>query len=68
MTIKCKNQDGLMSYLIGIFDRLGVEIVSAKIYTHRNQVEDLFLIEKNGNFCINQELIIDELENRGEVK
>ncbi|MEA2029046.1 MAG: HD domain-containing protein [Campylobacterota bacterium] len=68
MTIKCKNQEGLMSYLIGIFDRLGVEIVSAKIYTHRNQVEDLFLIEKNGNFCINQELIINELENRGEVR
>jgi len=68
MTIKCQNQEGLMSYLIGIFDRLGVDIISAKIYTHRNQVEDLFLIEKNGNFCTNQELIIDELENRGATK
>jgi [protein-PII] uridylyltransferase len=68
MTINCNNQDGLMAYLMGIFDRLGVEIVSAKIYTYRKQVEDLFLIEKNGNFCKNQELIIDELENKGEVK
>jgi len=67
MSIKCHNQDGLMSYLMGIFDRLGVEIVSAKIYTHRNHVEDLFLIEKNGNFCKNVELIIDELENKGAV-
>lgn len=68
MTISCVNQDGLMSYLMGIFDRLGIEIVSAKVYTYRNQVEDLFLIEKNGNFCINQELIVDELENRGDIK
>ncbi|MBN2823789.1 MAG: HD domain-containing protein [Campylobacterales bacterium] len=66
MHIKCRDQDGLVSYLMGIFDKLGVDIVSAKIYTHKNRVEDLFLIERNGNFCSNQELIISQLENKGE--
>ncbi|KIM09647.1 MAG: hypothetical protein KU38_08905 [Sulfurovum sp. FS08-3] len=66
MSIKCHDQDGLMSYLMGIFDRLGVDIISAKVYTHKNRAEDLFLIEQNGNFCSNQELIINELINQGE--
>jgi [protein-PII] uridylyltransferase len=51
---------------MGIFDRLGVDIISAKVYTHKNRAEDLFLIEQNGNFCSNQELIINELINQGE--
>ena len=61
MKLDTKDQSGLLAYLIALFDRLGVDIASAKIYTHKNRVNDLFLIEKNGNFCHNIELIIKEL-------
>ncbi len=61
MRVKCKNQKGILCYIINIFDNLGIDITSAKIYTKSNRVDDLFLIEKNGNFCHNTNQIIKEL-------
>jgi len=61
MSVNCKNQKGILCYIINIFDNLGIDITSAKIHTKMNRVNDLFLIEKNGNFCSNTELIIREL-------
>ena len=61
MKLQCANQKGLLSYVINIFDKLGIDICSAKIHTRSNKVTDLFLIEKNGNFCNNTDLIIKEL-------
>ncbi len=61
MTINCKNQKGILCYIINIFDNLSIDITSAKIYSKTNRVNDLFLIEKNGNFCNNIDLIIKEL-------
>lgn len=61
MRINCKDQKGILCYIINIFDNLGIDITSAKIYTKTNKVNDLFLIEKNGNFCNNTELIIKKL-------
>lgn len=61
MKLTCTNQKGLLSYLIQIFDHFKVDITSAKIYTKTNKVNDLFLIEKNENFCNNTNLIIKEL-------
>jgi len=61
LTLNCKNQKGLLSYLMHLFDSLGIDISSAKIHTKMNRVNDLFLIEKNGNFCHNNEQIIKEL-------
>ena len=61
MTLNCPNQRGVLSYLIKIFDRLQIDIGSAKIHTKMNRVNDLFLIEKNGNFCNNTKKIIKEL-------
>jgi [protein-PII] uridylyltransferase len=61
MRLQCSNKKGLLSHIIGIFDKLGIDICSAKIHTRNNRVNDLFLIEKNGNFCHNIELIIKEL-------
>ncbi len=65
MKIVSHDERGLMAFLLGIFDRLGVNIISAKVHTHKNKIEDLFLIEKNNKFCINQELIIKELTKKG---
>ena len=61
MQLNCLDQKGLLSYVINIFDTLKIDISSAKIHTKMNKTNDLFLIEKNGNFCHNSNLIIKEL-------
>jgi [protein-PII] uridylyltransferase len=61
LKIDCPNQKGLLSYVIQLFDNLEIDISSAKIHTKMNRINDLFLIEKNGNFCNNTKLIIKEL-------
>ena len=61
LKLNCADQRGLLSYIINLFDGLSIDINSAKIHTKSNRVNDLFLIEKNGNFCDNTSLIIKEL-------
>ncbi len=61
MRLNTIDQAGLLAYLIALFDRLGIDIASAKIHTLKGRVNDLFLIEKNGNFCHNMKSIIKEL-------
>jgi len=61
MYLHTKNQKGLLAYIVDIFDTLDIDIASAKIHTIKNRTRDLFLIEKNGNFCHNIELIIQKL-------
>jgi len=63
MYLKSRNQKGLLAYVINLFDELGIDIVTAKVHTLKNRVRDMFLIEKNGNFCHNTELIIEKLTN-----
>ena len=59
MSVVAKDQKGLFAYIAKIFDDFNLEIESAKLHTKRGIAKDLFLIEKNGNFCINQDQIID---------
>ncbi len=61
LKLNCLDQKGLLSYILKLLDGLGVEINSAKIHTKMHRINDLFLIEKNGNFCNNTNLIIKEL-------
>jgi [protein-PII] uridylyltransferase len=61
MKVNCKDQKGLVANIIAIFDDMGVDIASAKIQTMKNRARNLFLIEKNGNFCTAQNIIIDKL-------
>ena len=61
LKLRTADQPGLLAYLIALFDRLGVDVASAKVHTLKGRVNDLFLIEKNGNFCHNIELIVQEL-------
>jgi [protein-PII] uridylyltransferase len=61
MRLHTTNQKGLLAYIIDVFDELSIDIVSAKIHTLKNSVRDIFLIEKNGNFCHNSDIIIDKL-------
>ena len=59
MHIIAKDQKGLFAYIAKIFDDFNVEIESAKLHTLKGYARDLILIEKNGNFCSNQEEIIN---------
>jgi [protein-PII] uridylyltransferase len=59
MRINAINQKGLLAYITKIFDDFGVEIESAKLSLNKKRVRDLFLIEKNGNFSVNSEKIVE---------
>jgi [protein-PII] uridylyltransferase len=61
MHIYSKDQKGLLAYIIEMFDQMGIDIVTAKVHTLKKHVRDMFLIEKNGNFCHNVALIIEKL-------
>jgi len=61
MYLNTFNQKGLLAFVIDVFDDLGIDIVTAKIHTLKNRARDMFLIEKNGNFCHNVDLIVDKL-------
>ena len=65
MSIVAKDQKGLFAYMAKIFDDFNIEIESAKLHTTKGQAKDLFLIEKNGNFCVKQDEIIDLMSVRG---
>ena len=56
-----KDQKGLFAYIAYIFDKYNIEIQSAKIFTQKGKANDLLLIEKNGNFCINKDKILEDL-------
>ncbi len=64
MHIHTKNQKGLLSYIIYMFDEMGIDIVTAKVHTIKKRVRDMFLIEKNGNFCHNTDKIIEKLTQK----
>ncbi len=61
MRINAQNQKGLLAYIIDMFDTMGIDIVTAKVHTLKNRARDMFLIEKNGNFCHNVDIIIEKL-------
>jgi [protein-PII] uridylyltransferase len=61
MHINSKDQKGLLAYIIDMFDGMGIDIVTAKVHTLKNRARDMFLIEKNGNFCHNVDTIIEKL-------
>jgi [protein-PII] uridylyltransferase len=58
LSLKAKDQQGLMAYMISVFDEVGLDISSAKIQTIKNRARNLFLIEKQGNLCDNKEKIL----------
>jgi [protein-PII] uridylyltransferase len=61
MQIRTSNQRGLMAYLAHEFDKEGIDIASAIITTRKERVNDFFLIEKNGNFCVKREKLLKKL-------
>ncbi|PHS30596.1 MAG: nucleotidyltransferase [Sulfurovum sp.] len=61
MHLNTKNQRGLLAFVIDMFDEMEIDIVTAKVHTLKNRARDMFLIEKNGNFCHNVDKIIEKM-------
>ena len=61
MYLNVPDQQGLMAFVIDLFDRRGIDIAAAKIATVKNRAQNLFLIEKSGGFCNEKDAIINEL-------
>jgi len=61
MSVHTKDQSALLANIMSTFDDIGIDIASAKIQTIKNRAKNLFLIEKNGKFCSNQDEIIKRL-------
>lgn len=61
MRLDVANQKGLLAFISSVFDSFGIDIAFAKIFSTKNKAKDLFLIEKNGNFCVNVDKIIEKL-------
>ena len=61
ININTKNQIGLLAYVMDIFEKLGINIVSAKIHSTKYKVRDSFLMSKQNNICNNVEKIYELL-------
>lgn len=59
--LNCFNQKGLLAYVTETFESLDIDILTAKVHTIKNRAKDMFLIEKNGNFCHNIDTIMKKL-------
>jgi len=57
LTIHTKNQIGLLAYVMDMFEKLGINIVTAKIHSSKYKVRDSFLMEKQNKLCNNIENI-----------
>jgi [protein-PII] uridylyltransferase len=61
MSVDTKDIPQLLANIMSTFDDIGIDIASAKIQTIKKRARNLFLIEKNGNFCKNQEEVVKRL-------
>jgi len=65
LTVHTKNQKGLLSYIMDCFEKLNINIVTAKIHSSKYKVRDSFLMEKQNNICNNGDKIF-KLLTKGE--
>ncbi len=65
MLLTAKNQQGLLAFVIEVFDELGVDIATAKVGTIKNVAKDMFLIEKSSGIEKKQKEVIKRLISGG---
>ncbi len=63
LTIHTANQTGLLAYIMDKFEKLGINIVTAKIHSSKHKVRDSFLMEKQNDICNNVEQIYELLSD-----
>jgi len=57
VSVNTANQRGLLAYLMDSFEKLGINIITAKIHSTKHKVRDSFLIEKQNDICNNVDKI-----------
>ncbi len=65
MLLTTKNQQGLLAFVIEVFDELGIDIATAKVGTIKNVAKDMFLIEKSSGIEKKQKEVIKRLISKG---
>ena len=63
LTIHTANQIGLLAYIMDKFEKLGINIITAKIHSSKHKVRDSFLMEKQNDICNNVEKIYELLSD-----
>lgn len=61
MLLTTKNQQGLLAFVIEVFDELGVDIATAKVGTIKGIAKDMFLVEKSSGIEKKQKEVIRRL-------
>ncbi|MCF6331358.1 MAG: HD domain-containing protein [Sulfurimonas sp.] len=61
ISVNTKNQIGLLAYMMDCFEKLNINIVTAKIHSTKHKVRDSFLMDKKNNICNNVTKIYDLL-------
>lgn len=61
ISVNTKNQIGLLAYMMDCFERLKINIVTAKIHSTKYKVRDSFLMDKKNDICNNITKIYDLL-------
>ncbi len=61
MFLTAKNQQGLLAFVIEVFDELGIDIATAKVGTIKNVAKDMFLIERSSGIEKKQKEVIKRL-------
>ncbi len=64
VSVKTKNQQGLVAYIMDCFEQLRINIVTAKIHSTKHKVRDSFLMEKQNDICNNVDKIYELLTRR----
>ncbi len=65
ISINTSNQIGLLAYMMDCFEKLNINIVTAKIHSTKHKVKDSFLMEKQHNICDNADKIYELLTKKG---
>lgn len=61
LSINTNNQRGLLAYVMECFEKLHINIVTAKIHSTKHKVRDSFLMEKQNDICNNVDKIYELL-------
>ena len=61
ISVNTQNQRGLLAYIMDSFEKLNINIVTAKIHSTKHKVRDSFLIEKQNDICNNVSKIYELL-------
>ena len=63
INVQTTNQRGLLAYIMDMFEKLNINIVTAKIHSTKHKVKDSFLMEKQHDICDNTDKIYELLVN-----